>query len=496
MVTMKCGGRFPFYIYESPSQHSNPINIVWRDSGFENIYGGNIADLDQDGFKEIIFNYYSDTTHRHYTTIYETVGDNQYARAWCDSINKSEFFTVGDFDLDSKMDFVTGFPDNGGGWVQVWECMGNNNYQMVFRDTITNGDNNHDVFSAHDMDGNGKPEFLFTSVYFFSGTAHLFCYEMTDDNTYDYFLIDSIPNLPASISGGRSTCGDVDADGVDEIVWSSINQWHIYKAFGVHQYQRVYSSAWTSHGVTNVSVHDLNGNGYPEVIETWFENGIPAHHAVVLWEIEGVRLHQPNGWEVLNPGQQYMITWEKFDPPGADSFALFFSADNGRSYDTIATGLSATDTSYMWTVPPAISDSCKIMIWAYGPPRSGEQLPRGTAWDFSDTLFFIRPVGISENKSVGLINLKLEVTPNPFANKITLNIAGNPTSPGKAIIKIYDITGRSIVSIPIDIKGNKAPTTVIWDGKDKTGKQAPAGIYFIQVDDQLPFDAIKAIKLR
>jgi hypothetical protein len=191
-----------------------------------------------------------------------------------------------------------------------------------------------------------------------------------------------------------------------------------------------------------------------------------------------------------------MITWEKFDPPGADSFALFFSSDNGRSYDTIVTGLSATDTSYLWTVPNALSDSCKVMIWAYGPPRSGEQVPRGTAWDFSDTLFFIRPVGITENKSVDLINLKLEVTPNPFTNKTSLKITGYLTHPGVTTIKIYDITGQVITSIPIDIKGNKAPTIVIWDGKDKTGKQVPAGIYFIQVEGRLPFDAIKAIKFR
>jgi hypothetical protein len=493
MVAMLNDGYCPFYIYESPTPHSNPTNIVWRDSGsWGGVCDGIITDLDQDGSHEILISYADSSFHYNHPFIYEPVGDNQYVPVWIDSVNQSARFTVGDFDLDGRMDFATGFPANGGGWVQIWECMGNNNYQMVFRDTITNGDNNYDVFSGHDIDHNGKPEILFTSVYYFSGTAHLFYYEMTGDNTYDYFLIDSVANLPVNIEGGRSTCADVDADGVEEIVWSSLNQWHIYKAVGVHQYQRLYNSAWTSHMTTYLKVCDLNGNGYPEVIEAWVENS----SAVVIWEIEGVRLHQPNGWEVLNPGQQYLITWEKFDPPGADSFALFFSSDNGRSYDTIVTGLSATDTSYLWTVPNALSDSCKVMIWAYGPPRSGEQVPRGTAWDFSDTLFFIRPVGITENKSVDLINLKLEVTPNPFTNKTSLKITGYLTHPGVTTIKIYDITGQVITSIPIDIKGNKAPTTVIWDGKDKTGKQVPAGIYFIQVEGRLPFDAIKAIKFR
>lgn len=493
MVAMKNGGTFPFYIYESPDQYSNPTNIVWRDSGYINIGGGNIADLDRDNMKEVIYRYYWDITHRDYTTIYESNGDNQYNRVWCDSINKSANFAIGDFDLDGKKDFVTGFTDNGGGWVHVWECEGDNNYQMVFRDTITNGNNNYDIFSAHDLDSNGKPEFLFTAVDYFYGTARLFCYEMVDDNIYDYYLIDSITNLPFGISEGKSICGDVDRDGIEEIIWSSINQWHIYKAIGIHQFQCIYSSAWTSHGITNVSIHDLNGNGYPEVIENWEENGIPARHAVVIWEIEGVRLHQPNGWEVLNPGQQFNITWEKFDPPGADSFALFFSADNGRSFDTVATGLSDTDTFYLWTVPNAISNSCKIMIWAYGPPRSGENASRGTAWDFSDTLFFIRPVTVSENNPVELTNIKLEVHPNPFTDQTSFRIRGHQNQAGLLLLHIYDIAGREVISMPIHINGDKS-TTAAWDGKNKTGEKIPRGIYFLQISNQSPINAVKIIK--
>jgi hypothetical protein len=219
---------------------------------------------------------------------------------------------------------------------------------------------------------------------------------------------------------------------------------------------------------TYLKVCDLNGNGYPEVIEAWVENS----SAVVLWEIEGVRLHQPNGWEVLNPGQPYNLTWEKFDPPGADSFALFFSPDNGRSYDTIAVGLSAADTSYLWTVANEISDSCKIMIWAYGPPRPGQQTPRGTAWDFSDTLFSIQSVGITENQRVPNLKTDIVIIPNPSSGTIFLQLSIPSIMPVSVIV--YDITGR-IVEILVEEKYNP--------GVHKIGlnNDFSSGIYYIQL---------------
>jgi len=71
-------GEWPYrlYVYESPTYNSNPINIVWQDSGFMNICGGYIADLDQDGLKEMLFGYYNGGPH---ACVYENTGDNQYS---------------------------------------------------------------------------------------------------------------------------------------------------------------------------------------------------------------------------------------------------------------------------------------------------------------------------------------------------------------------------------------------------------------------------------
>ncbi|MCK5561904.1 MAG: hypothetical protein KAJ51_14995, partial [Thermoplasmata archaeon] len=340
---------WPLYVYESPTQNSNPTNIVWQDSGFMNICGGYITDLDQDGLNEILFNY-DDGLPR--ICVYENTGDNQYSLVWQDTLY-ADYFVNGDFDIDGIVDFITICSDQ----VFVWECIGDNSYQLVFCDTLPRG--GWDIFSANDMDGNGRPEFLCTSISWLQGITWLYLYETIGDNSYDFFLIDSITGLPLDIIHQLSTCGDIDADGIEEIVWSTFNQWHIYKATGIQQYQKIYSSAWTQHDLTVMSVYDLNENGYLEIIESWEQNDIPWTHGTTIWEIEGVRLHQPNGGETLQVGSQYSITWEKFDPPGADSFQLFVSFNNGVDYQPITTIPQPNDTMYLWTIPDSLSDSCK-----------------------------------------------------------------------------------------------------------------------------------------
>jgi hypothetical protein len=462
---------YPLYVYESPAYDSNPTNIVWQDSGFMSIYGGNITDLDQDGFKEVLFGYDDPNNLKHYVCVYENIGDNLYSRVWQDTVNPSCYFINGDFDQDSKTDFITWLGSGWGGLTLVWECVGNDAYDLVFADTLSIG--GWDIFSANDMDGNGKPEFLCTNVSFLYGSVWLYLYEAIGDNNYNSFLIDSVANLPMSINYQLSCCGDIDQDGQDEIIWSTFNQWHIYKAFGVHQYQNIFNSVWTQHDVTRISVYDLNGNGYPEVIDSWSQNGIPFLTGTTIWEIEGVRLHQPNGGEVLHPNQQYPVTWEKFDPPGADSFTLFYSIDNGNNYDTIVTGLSTNDTSFLWSVPDTVSDSCKIMIWAYGPPRQDEQMPRGTAWDFSDSIFMITDVGIEEVEKE-LRGVDFEISQNP-ANNGEIKVRYKLSEALKIRISIYNSIGQ-LEGILADDPGPIGQHEIVLV------HNLPAGVYFLQAD--------------
>ncbi len=461
---------FPLYIYESPDFYSNPVNVVWQDTGFMGICGGHITDLDQDGLKEILFGY-TPMEPPGRACVYENTGDNQYTLVWEDTL---PFYVgiSGDFDLDGRVEFITALTGSSG-MIYIWECVGNNEYQLVFCDTLPSP-NNMEIFSANDMDGNGKPEFLCTCLSDSQRKAWLYLYEANNDNIYEYLLIDSVTELPISIGESFSVCGDIDADGKEEIVWATFNRWHVYKPIDIHQYQKIYSSAGTLHGECRINVCDLNGNGYPEVIESWYQNGIPALYGTTIWEIEGVRLKTFSGYDIYHPGEVHPIIWEKFDPPGADSFTIFFSADSGLTYDTIATGLGTDDTVYMWTIPDVISENCKIMIWAYGPPRPGEDHPRGIAWAISQNVFAIRPpTGIDTDTRYQIGDMSLRILQNPlFSDNLKIQYA----LPGHSKVKlvIYNVLGQ-VEEVLVD--GEKSMGLYLAEPK----KLLPNGVYFVKL---------------
>ncbi len=463
-------------VFESPTINSHPTRVVWRWGEVRDCAKAAICDLDRDGKKEILATLSSEKI-----IVFENGGDNIYNEVFRDTLLGGAWcFTVGDFDLDGKTEIVFGQIDFGQirPNVRIFECFGDNNYRKVFMDSLPTPNNHCDIFSGNDMDGNGKPEFLINSAGGGGGVwiMVLWLYESTGDNRYAYFCVDSIGPIPGRTEDYASLCADIDSDGKEEIIWAVQNNWLVYKAVGVHQYRRIFNAYPIPGGsgvdCTVLSSADFNGNGYPEIVESSYRNDIIPERWTKIWEIEGVRLHRPNGGEVLVPGSQFPIAWEKFTPPGADSFTLFISFDNGRNYQTITTIQQSNDTMYLWRVPDSLSDSCKIMIWAYGPPRAGENKPRGTAWDFSDSVFAIRQTGITEDTRYRILDTELKILQNPARSK-NLKIQYSVPKTGRVKLAVYNALGQM--------------EEIIVDGEVSAGiyeknvnKKLPNGIYFVQ----------------
>jgi len=115
---------------------------------------------------------------------------------------------------------------------------------------------------------------------------------------------------------------------------------------------------------------------------------VNAYHALQLANIE---LTSPGGGESWVIGTQHDITWTVINADSIDSFDLLYSEDGGDSWpDTIATGISASATSYSWTIPTsASSDSAMVRLVA--------NITDGwDAWDISDSLFTVVPVHVTE----------------------------------------------------------------------------------------------------
>ncbi len=91
----------------------------------------------------------------------------------------------------------------------------------------------------------------------------------------------------------------------------------------------------------------------------------------------GLTLLRPNGGEVFTVGDTEAIQWSGTVTGKVD---LFFSTDNGATWNQAATGVDAASGSYAWTVPNAPSTECFMRVRSEDDP---------SVLDVSDAAFTI-----------------------------------------------------------------------------------------------------------
>ena len=97
-----------------------------------------------------------------------------------------------------------------------------------------------------------------------------------------------------------------------------------------------------------------------------------------------VTVVRPNGGEVFYVGAQDTIKWIATDNVGVDTVSIYYSVDGGGTYPyTVATG-EPNDSTYVWTIPSTLSDSCKVKVVAY-------DVFSNEGSDTSDSRFTIAP---------------------------------------------------------------------------------------------------------
>ncbi len=426
-------------IMESPAPDSYPTRRSWMKEYEEfGIYDCESRffgrDMDRDGQEEVFF---CDFASWMGSVVLECLGDNRYEMVFKDTSEQVflyvNYHKPGDIDLDGWRDIVS---THYSFKILVGENSGPDNYRQVLSARIPNCINNYDIFQGRDVNQDGKPEAFVTSAIYRGGNywqLDLYMMQAVGDNELDYHHIArTIINCdPYQVSD----CGDLDGDGIEEVVWSTANGVWVLKPVSQYEFSPVFRWTDLCASETYVRVSDLNRNGYNEIIIsggwTW------------ILEVEAIRLLHPNRRIHLVPGDTCYIRWQVFEPPRCDSVSLFLLVDTvvagGAVYwvlDTIATGLSPADSVYPWVVPDMSLLYGRVVAIAYGP---------GWQYDESDSTFAIFGTGIKEGEIISPGAVSLSVEPNPASGFTRVGYLV-PVS-GDAEVTIVDLAGRQLAQL-------------------------------------------------
>ena len=365
-------------IFESADSFSYPKEEVWRDTvGPPLVLPISAYDIDQDGLPEIVKNRatpYGDIG------IYESVGDNQYELIFVDNPDTlgleapAATHAFGDFDEDSRVECVFAGGDE---WYWIYESPGNNVYEKVNEGQVSTL-NVRDCFSVPDADGDGKPEFVVKGFVVPTGRINAFIFEATGDNTYEIIKSFDLYGGHYSYYGGYSDAGDVDGDGVAEIVLEGCENVHVIKAAGNDSFY-VWQTLPGNWSGSSVRVYDVDGNGLSEVI-------ISGNNQTRIYE------YQVGIAEAFADEVQRICLSVSPNPFRAQTMIEYSIEDAGhRGQDPTLRIYDVTGRLVKSFNPvSSIEHQESVLVW-YGDDNAGRRLPGGvyfiefTAGDYSVT---------------------------------------------------------------------------------------------------------------
>ncbi|MCX7995453.1 MAG: T9SS type A sorting domain-containing protein [candidate division WOR-3 bacterium] len=109
--------------------------------------------------------------------------------------------------------------------------------------------------------------------------------------------------------------------------------------------------------------------------------------------------------------------------------------------------------------------------------------------------FGIYLVSVEENKQEGPKQISLQVSPNPFRNKLDIRYTIHDTGLDEKALLIIDVSGRVVKSFnPVSSIQNQV-SSILWDGTDELGRRLPAGVYFVHLETDNQKYIEKVIKI-
>jgi hypothetical protein len=163
---------------------------------------------------------------------------------------------------------------------------------------------------------------------------------------------------------------------------------------------------------------------------------------------------------------------------GHDSTFFQLSTDDGNSWQNLAVLSAADDMQEYENFSYSLADlSGQTLLFRWKDVTDGDfSNARGTLVDY----FYVGTETGNGSFTTPIPESKLYSNyPNPFNPTTRINYQLSPSAT-TACLTIYNIKGQ-VVNI-FDYEQLRNSTSVVWDGKDKTGKTMPSGVYLYRLE--------------
>lgn len=326
-------------VYESVDAVSYPTELVWASPPLANVVGHTtVGDTDLDGRMEIIHSV--NTFGSGAIVIFENDGDNSFVQVGALALPGGPFGekAIGDLDKDGIPEIAFSGIE---GWIHVLETTGNNTWEVKWS-LDTDLSNAYAAEIGPDLDGNGKCEL------FVSGTRagwRTYVYETSGPDTYS--MVAALVNVDGYAGAGHNAIGNLTGSGRLLYLTEGYCCAWVYGATGPGQWDLVAMLPDNEHN--GLHANDLNANGRSEVFWAGVGSTLVLEHSAIWSDVANVysgaiRLEvSPN--PVLSSASIRVVG----TPPDARRLTLYDVA--GRQVE--AWDLGQTPGALIWR-PPAI----------------------------------------------------------------------------------------------------------------------------------------------
>ena len=175
-----------------------------------------------------------------------------------------------------------------------------------------------------------------------------------------------------------------------------------------------------------------------------------------------------------------------------DSLLVFYKKENESTFSTVKMANTSAD-KYKAVIPQPLT-SVEMAYYIHAADQSGRSENHPYIGAPDPHLFFAESQGISiEYNGTVSFHFSINNYPNPFVSHTKIIFNFKSVSNSKAVkVSIYNNKG----SLIRDWSVNAPSSSIIWDGKDKTGQKVSAGIYFYKVNygDMTIIDKMQMIR--